>query len=77
MLTTPSSTKLAYSVKQKWTDGAGEIDEEDWGDILETPKLVSPKLSDRLIQTYITHRVYPTPQRMAKFCPAVTGVLDV
>lgn len=65
----PSTTKLAYSIKQKWTDGVGEIEDEDWGKILETPKLVSPKLSDRLIQTYITHRAYLTPQRLAKFFP--------
>lgn len=42
MLNTPSTTKLTYSVKQKWSDGIGVIEDEDWGDILETPKLVSP-----------------------------------
>lgn len=36
MLTTSSATKLTYSIKQKWTDGAGEIADEDWGVILDS-----------------------------------------
>lgn len=56
MLTTPLATKLAYSIKQKWVYNVGELENEDWGEVSETPKLVSHKLSDRLIQTHIMHR---------------------
>lgn len=48
----------------------GDLEDDDWGEVLETPRLVSPKMSDRLTQTYNTHIAYLTLQRLAKFCPS-------
>lgn len=53
MLLTPSATVLAYNLKPSWERDVGPMEDEDWNEALETCKLVSPKLSDRLSQIYI------------------------
>lgn len=47
----------------------GVIENEEWDEILEDVKRVSPKLSDCLTQLYIIHRTYLTPQRIARYKP--------
>lgn len=72
MLFTQSATVLAYNLKLRWERDVGLLEDEDWDEALETCKLVSPKLSDRLSQIYILHRTYLTPLRIARFKPEVS-----
>lgn len=45
----------------------GQIEDEEWTQALDTCKVVSPKLSDRLSQIFILHRAYLTPLRIARY----------
>lgn len=67
MLSTPVSTKIAYDLKPRWEREVGPIEDEEWGEALESCKAVSPKLSDRLSQLYILHRAYLAPLRAARY----------
>lgn len=67
MLSAPTSAKLAYALKPRWEREVGRMEDEEWEEALETCKLVSPKLSDRLSQIYILHRAYLTPLRVARY----------
>lgn len=67
MLIIPSSTKLAYNIKSRWEREVGVIEDEEWSEALDNCKVVSPKLSDRLTQIYILHRLYLTPLRIARY----------
>lgn len=58
----------------------GIIEDEDWSEALDTCKIVSPKLSDRLTQLFIIHCFYLTPLRIAHYkreqsilCPMCNG----
>lgn len=73
MLTLPRATTSAYALKSKWEGEVGPVEDDEWGDALDACKLVSPKLSDRLTQTFIIHRAYLTPLRVSRYrwdCPA-------
>lgn len=53
MLLLPSYM-LAYALKASWEGDIGSIqDGVKWSDALDTLKMLSPKLSDRLTQIYI------------------------
>lgn len=67
MLLTPTSSKIAFDLKPRWEREIGLMENEEWEEALETCKAVSPKLSDRLSQIYITHRTYLTPIRVARY----------
>lgn len=67
MLTLPQATKAAYALKSRWEGEVGTIADDEWSDALDACKLVSPKLSDRLTQTFLLHRAYLTPLKLAKF----------
>ena len=67
MLSTPVATKIAYAIKPRWEREVGILEDEEWEEALETCKAVSPRLSDRLTQIYITHRTYLTPIRVARY----------
>lgn len=67
MLSTPVSAKLAYALKPRWEREVRTIEDEEWEEALETCRMVSPKLSDRLSQIYILHRAYLTPIRVARY----------
>lgn len=67
MLLTPTSSKIAFDLKPRWEREVGLMENEEWEEALETCKAVSPKLSDRLSQIYITHRTYLTPIRVARY----------
>lgn len=60
MLTLPQTTTSAYALKSRWEGEVGSMEDTEWSDALNTCKLVSPKLSDRLTQAFITHRAYLT-----------------
>lgn len=66
-LLTPKATTHAYQLKSNWETDLGEIEDEEWGNILETSKKVSPKLSDWLTHRYILHKSYITPSRLYKY----------
>ena len=57
MLSTPIATKIAFAIKPRWEREVGILDDEEWEEALETCKTVSPRLSDRLTQIYITQGV--------------------
>lgn len=57
----PKATAHAYQLKTKWETDLGEIEDEQWGEILEISKKVSPKLSHQLTHLYIFHMSYITP----------------
>lgn len=67
MLTLPQATSSAYALKTRWEGELGPLEDSEWSDALDTCKLVSPKLSDRLTQIFITHRAYLTPLRVSKY----------
>lgn len=51
-LHTPTATCIAYGVKSQWEPDVEILDDGERGDeLLEGPKFLSPKLSDRLTQT--------------------------
>lgn len=45
----------------------GPMEDAEWSNALDTCKLVSPKLSDRLTQIFITPKTYLTPLRVSKY----------
>lgn len=67
MLITPPSTKIAYRLKTRWEREVGQMEDEEWTEALDTCKVVSPKLSDRLSQIFILHHAYFTPIRVARY----------
>lgn len=67
MLTIPQATVQAYALKTRWEDEVGSIEDDEWSDALDTCKLVSPKISDRLTQIFITHKSYLTPLRISRY----------
>lgn len=67
MLTLLQATTSAYALKSRWEGEVGSIEDDEWSDALNTCKLVSPKLSDRLKQIFITHRAYLTPLRISRY----------
>lgn len=68
MLSTPTSTKLAFDLKPRWEREVGPLENEEREETLESCKAVSPpRLSDRLSQIYITHRAYLTPIWVARY----------
>lgn len=83
ILLTPSASRSAYTLKTRWEEDIGVVEDEEWGEDLDNYKLVSPKLSDCLTQMYIVHRAYLTPLRVSRFkqdqtancgmCKQVTG----
>lgn len=66
-LLTPLGTKLAYQLKSRWLRNNGDVEDEDWDEILDACKQVSPKASDHLTQLYILHRAHLTPVRIARY----------
>lgn len=67
ILITPVATKLAYELKPHWKRAIGSIEDEEWEEAIESCKVVSPKLPDRLTQIYILHQAYLTPLRVARY----------
>lgn len=67
MLTIPRATVLAYALKSRWEGEIGTLEDDEWSDALDTCKLVSPKISDRLTQIFITHKAYLTPLRVSRY----------
>lgn len=65
----PSATTHTQHLRAKWETDTGEIDDEQWEEILSTSTKVSPKLSDCLTHLYILHRSYLTPARILKYKP--------
>lgn len=61
------STTIAQKAKIKWEQDKGQIEDEDWDEILGGIKTASPKPSDRLTQLYIIHKAYLTPMKKSKF----------
>lgn len=43
------------TVKLRWEEDIGPVDDSDWNEVLENVKKVSPKLPERLTQLYIIH----------------------
>lgn len=68
-LLTPGVTELAFGLRARWVADVGELDDEEWSDVLTSCKLVSPKRSDRLAQLYILHRLYLTPANLTRCKP--------
>lgn len=65
MLLLPSVSRSAYAWKARWEEDIGAIEDEECREALDNCKLVSPKLSDRLTQKYITHQAYLTLLRVS------------
>lgn len=63
----PAATNLAYQLKSWWVEDVGELAVEDWDEVLETCKLVSLKLSNRLTHLYIFYRSYLMPIHLSKY----------
>lgn len=63
----PTAIALAYQLKSRWTVDVGEVADEEWEEVLETCKSVSPKLSDCLPHLYILHWSYLTPTHLSKY----------
>lgn len=66
----PRATMTAHALKARWEDELGPMEDEEWSEALDTCKLVSPKLSDRLTQIFILHRQYLTPLKIARYRPS-------
>lgn len=85
MLLLPSSSRSAHALIARWEEDIGAMKSEESSDALDTCKLVSPKLSDRLTQIYIIHHSYLTQLRVSRYkrdqpancmmCNQTTGTL--
>lgn len=83
MLLMLSASRSAFALKTRWQEDIGVIEDEECSKALDHCKLVSPKLSDRLTQIYITDWAYLTPLRVSRYkqdqtancamCNQVTG----
>lgn len=46
----PTAVTLAYQLKDRWVRDVGEIEDDEWEEVLDACKKVSHKISDRLTQ---------------------------
>lgn len=76
----PTATALAYRLIDRWAGDVREMEDEEWEEMLDACKKISPKLSDCLTQLYILHKSFLTPLCMAKYranysplCPRCGG----
>lgn len=58
MLSLPQASTSVYALKTRWEGDLGSTKDEEWSEVSDTCKLVSPKL---LTQTFTLHRSYLTP----------------
>lgn len=72
-LQTLQAVKLAYWAKVRWEPDLGSMEDDEWEEILDNYKMVTPRISDRLTQLYMLHRaglqcVYPATNRYTVHC---------